>query len=260
EAARKGLLGRFRISWRPYFNHNLNMKINGNVQLPADPLNSYSKLDARVYLYSQATEYDGTHLGRIRVDYMFHKHFSLGLEYVSLGSHNIYGYAGGTGSINMTRDQKMYHANFNYYGKNSARLGLIGLNYEMPGNGGNPSGFRIETGIGLSSLDMNLKQEYYPDPTATLNSPYKRVNLAMQLGLAMDFYPNDLISTGMYANWLYAPASFYGLQENIRLTFYNDDEWPRSPGSTFTRDGILDIQKANFNMGGFSLGFFIRIR
>ncbi|HLP60098.1 MAG TPA: hypothetical protein VK186_14760, partial [Candidatus Deferrimicrobium sp.] len=60
EAARKGLLGRFRISWRPYFNHNRNMKINGNVQLPADPLNSYSKLDARVYLYSQATEHDGT--------------------------------------------------------------------------------------------------------------------------------------------------------------------------------------------------------
>ncbi|HLP46118.1 MAG TPA: hypothetical protein VK469_09235 [Candidatus Kapabacteria bacterium] len=255
EAVRNGLLGRFRISWRPYFNHNLKMDITGNFQLPADPLHSDPQLAARVELYSHATEYDGTHLGRIRVDYMFNKHFSLGLEYVSLGRHNIYGST--TNTLNMTRNQNKYHADFSYDGNNSAQLGLIGLNYDFPGNGGNPSGFRIETGIGLSFLDMNLIEKHYPDWKTTFNRSYKKVNLAMQLGLAIDFYPNDPISTGMYATLLYAPASFPGLKENIHLNFYDDEE-PKYPD--FTRDGILDLPKGKFSMEGFSLGFFIRIR
>ncbi|HLP46120.1 MAG TPA: hypothetical protein VK469_09245, partial [Candidatus Kapabacteria bacterium] len=156
-------------------------------------------------------------------------------------------------------NQKQYHASFYCHGDNSARLGLIGLNYDIPGNGGNPSYFRIETGIGLSFIDMNLKQDDYPDWTPIFNRSYNRVGLAFQLGLSMDFYPNDPVSPGMYATLLYAPASFPGLNENIPLNFY-DDEAPQSSDYAFTRDGILNIPKGNFSMGGFSLGFFIRIR
>jgi hypothetical protein len=75
----------------------------------------------------------------------------------------------------------------------------------------------------------------------------------------MDFYPNDPVSTGMYATFLYAPTSFPGLQENVKLGF-QDYEEPYSPNYVFTRDGVLNIPKGNFSMGGFSLGFFIRIR
>ncbi|HLP46119.1 MAG TPA: hypothetical protein VK469_09240 [Candidatus Kapabacteria bacterium] len=260
KAARNGLLGRFRVSWRPFLNHNINMNITANVQVPADPLNSDPQLNARVYLYSRAIEYNRAHLGKIRVDYMLRNHFSLGIEYVSLGSHKIYERAtGSTGTLKMTRNQKQYHANFYCYGDNSAHLGLIGLNYDIPENWGNPFHLRIETGIGLSFIEMNLKQEYYPGKIVTVNRSCNRVGLAMQLGLSMDFYPNDPISPGMYAALLYAPASFPGLKENLPLYFYEDGVIT-TYGPAFRRDGILDFQKGNFSMGGFSLGFFIRIR
>lgn len=85
------------------------------------------------------------------------------------------------------------------------------------------------------------------------------VNPAFQVGLSVDFYPNDPVSTGMYATFMYAPASFPGLKENISLGFV-DAETPYSSTVEFRRDAVVTVPKANFSMGGFSLGFFIRIR
>jgi hypothetical protein len=257
EASRNGWLGRFRISWRPYFNHKIDMNIPGTVDVPAGPLPSDNQSDGTVYLKSQARRSDGTHLGRIRVDYALRNNFSLGFEYVSLGTHNI---SGGTpGAITMTRDQKDYSATLFLWGENTARVGLIGVNYDIPAPGENSANLRIETGVGLSFIRMDLGNEYYTDWSASFNRSYNMVNPAFQVGLSVDFYPNDPISTGMYASFMYAPASFPGLKENISLGFV-DAETPYSSTVEFRRDAVVTVPKANFSMGGFSLGFFIRIR
>jgi hypothetical protein len=258
EASRNGWLGRFRVSWRPYFNHNIAMNIPGNVDVPAGPLPSDNPLEGTVYLKSQARRSDGTHLGRIRVDYALRNNFSLGFEYVSLGTHNMNG--GTIRDITMTRDQKDYSATLFLWGENTARVGLVGVNYDIPAPGENSANLRIETGIGLSFIRMNLRNGYgYSNWSETFDRSYNMVNPAFQVGVSVDFYPNDPVSTGMYASFMYAPASFPGFKESGGLGFV-DAETPYSPTYAFTRDAVVNIPKSNFSMGGFSLGFFVRIR
>ncbi len=257
EASRNGWLGRFRISWRPYFNHKIYMNIPGNVDVPAGPLPSDKQLDGTVNLSSRTWREDGTHLGRIRVDYTLRTHFSLGFEYVSLGEHSMTGQTKAT--IFMSRDKKDYCGNIFFWGDNTARAGFVGVNYDIPSPGENSANFRIETGIGLSFISMNLRNGYYTDWEASFNRSYNMVNPAFQVGVSVDFYPNDPVSTGMVATYMYAPASFPGFKESGSLGFV-DAEDPYSSTIEFRRDAVVTIPKGNFSMGGFSLGFFIRIR
>lgn len=257
EAPRNGWLGRFQVSWRPYFNHYIYMNIPGTVNIPAGPLSSDKELNGTVDLKSYASRSTGTHLGRIRVDYLLRNNFSLGFEYVSLGKHSMTGQT--KTDIYMSRDEKDYSTYLFFAGDNTARAGLIGLNYEIPTSMENSARFRIETGVGLSFIDMNLRNGYYSHWAATFNKSYNMVNPAFQVGLSVDFYPNDPVSTGMYATYMYAPASFSGFNESGSLGFV-DAETPYAETVQFRRDAVVTVPKANFSMGGFSLGFFIRIR
>jgi hypothetical protein len=257
EASRNGWLGRFRVSWRPYFNHYIYMNIPGTVNIPAGPLSSDKESNGTVNLKSYASRSNGTHLGRIRVDYMLRNNFSLGFEYVSLGKHFMTGRT--QTDIYISRDQKNYSAFLFFAGDNTARAGLIGVNYDIPTSGENSARLRIETGVGLSFIGMNLRNGYYTDWEASFNRSYNMVNPAFQVGVSVDFYPNDPLSTGMYATYMYAPASFPGFKESGSLGFV-DAEDPYSSTIEFRRDAVVTVPKANFSMGGFSLGFFIRIR
>lgn len=257
EASRNGWLGRFRVSWRPYFNHYIYMNIPGTVDVPAGPLPSDKQVNGTVNLKSSAKKSDGTHLGRIRIDYMLRNNFSLGFEYVSLGKHHISGQT--ESDIYMSRDQKDYCTNLFFSGDNTARAALIGVNYDIPTPGENSARLRIETGVGLSFINMNLGNWYYSRWDAIFERSYNMVNPAFQVGLSVDFYPNNPVSTGMYATYMYAPASFPGLKESGSLGFV-DAESPYSETVEFRREAEVTIPKANFSMGGFSLGFFIRIR
>lgn len=257
EASGNGWLGRFRVSWRPYFNHYIYMNIPGTVNIPAGPLSSDKELNGTVNLKSYASRSNGTHLGRIRVDYMLRNNFSLGFEYVSLGKHSMTGRT--QTDIYISRDQKNYSAFLFFAGDNTARAGLIGVNYDIPTSVENSARLRIETGVGLSFIGMNLGNGYYTGWEASFSRSYNMVNPAFQVGVSVDFYPNDPVSTGMYATYMYAPASFPGFKESGSLGFV-DAEYPYSSTIEFRRDAVVTVPKANFSMGGFSLGFFIRIR
>lgn len=249
KASANGWLGRFRISWRPFFNHKVNMNINGNIQVQEGPDPSDKQLKGLVKIMSKTDIDGGTHVGRIRVDYVLHNNFSLGLEFVSLGNHYIRGGA----SITMLQNQKEYSAPFYFYGKNKASVGLVGVDYDIR-LWESLSNLRIETGFGLSFMQIEL---------GTANgsmleryNTYNIVNPAFQASLSLDFYPKSKASTGMYVSFMYAPASFPAIKENYMLNFKENDQEP----TVFTREGMLNIPKSNFSMGGISLGFFLRFR
>jgi hypothetical protein len=86
------------------------------------------------------------------------------------------------------------------------------------------------------------------------------VTPAFQLGFAWEFSPRALLSSGIYGSYLYIPAFFPGLQASGNLDFFPDTEASWSDPPAFMRDVVLNIPKSRIDLGGFSLGVFIRIR
>ncbi len=244
-----GLLGRFRISWRPYIKPRMSQDITGDLKLADDswPGTVHSSANARI------SGDDGNHVSRIRIDYALHNRLSLGFEYIPQEEFKIRV----DGDIHMILDQQDYYY-YNYFGgTHTSNIGLIGVNLEYPVK--DYLGFRIETGIGLSFSRITLRR-YEPAqwPILVVES-YNTVKPAFQLGVSVDICPRDPFSYGIFASFLYSRVSFRGFQSKISAGFISNNNTGTQPAA-FTREVVVSIPRVNFNLGGFTLGFVLRLR
>jgi hypothetical protein len=250
----KGLLGRFRLSWRPFFHPSSPIKIRGECQVAADS----SPLDPQVFNYEfqmKSRKHSlPNRIGRVRLDYVLSNKLSLDFEYVTMGQR----YVGGYPDLELIQDQQSYQANLRITGTYKASAVLLGVN--MGKRYGTPTGFQYELGIGLSFSSMVLR----PGCRGTLCTgpgySFRWVTLALQPGFSWEFSPRARLSTGIYGSYLYIPAFFPGLQVSGSLDFAPDTEARWSDPTVFARDVVLNIPKSRINLGGFSLGAFIRLR
>jgi hypothetical protein len=247
-----GLLGRFRISWRPYIKPRMSQDITGDLKLADDswPGTVHSHADAWI------SGDDGNHVSRIRVDYALHNRLSLGFEYIPQVEYDIRV----EGDIHMILGQQDYYS-YNYFlGSHTSNIGLIGVSCEYPVK--DYLGFRIETGIGLSFSRMTLgRYEPFQWPIPVIAS-YNTVKPAFQFGAAVDICPRDPLSYGIFASFLYSHASFRGIQSKISAGFVSniDNTNTGTQPVVFTREVVVSIPRVDFNMGGFTLGIVLRLR
>jgi hypothetical protein len=250
----KSLLGRFRLSWRPFFHPSSPIKIRGECQVAADS----SPLDPRVFNYEfhmiSRKHSLPNRTGRVRLDYVLRNWLSLGFEYVNMGQR----YVGGSPDLELIHDQQSYRANLGFTGTYKASAVLLEMN--MGKRYGTPAGFRYELGIGLSFSSMTLRSGCRGTLSPGPEHSFRWVTLALQPGFSWEFSPRARLSTGIYGSYLYIPAFFPGLQASGSLDFAPDTEARWSDPTVFTRDVVLNIPKSRINLGGFSLGVFIRLR
>ena len=253
---KNGILGHLRISWRPYFKHSLALDFKGDLGLTGTPLPN-EQVSASSNLTS-SSESDSSHTGRVRIDYAIRDWISVGAEFFSLGE----SFFSGQGSIDITQNQGKYFSTIYLYGHHRAKVALIGVSLGLPGVKDIRRGMRLETGIGLSTTNLDLNSAtYYPRWTPTITQSFTLVKPAFQLGFSMEFLPAESFSTGIYGVYLYAPSTFPGFQANGEVVFFNESQRAtQEPDPVFTRDAEWSIPKSHFNTNGFSLGFFIRIR
>jgi hypothetical protein len=83
---------------------------------------------------------------------------------------------------------------------------------------------------------------------------------AFQVGLTLEPSTDKSISTGMYVSYLYAPTTMSKFSATGTAEFEEDRPYDGERIISFTREATFTAPKGNFNMGGFSLGFLIRIR
>ena len=249
DSYKDGLLGRFRISWRPYIKPRMSQDITGDLRLADNswPGTVHSSAIGRI------SGNDGNHVSRIRVDYALNNKLSLGFEYIPQEEFKIWV----DGDIHMILDQQDYHY-YNYFaGSHTSNIGLIGVNLEYPVK--DYLGFRIETGIGLSFSQMTLRRYdpfQWPIPVA---DSYSTVKPAFQLGVSVDICPRDPFSYGIFASYLYSHVSFRGIQSKISAGFISNNNTGTQPAA-FTRDVVVSIPRVDFNLGGFTFGFVLRLR
>jgi hypothetical protein len=252
----KGLIGRFRLSWRPFFHPSSPIKIKWECQVAADssPLDPQA-FNYEFYLQSRRGSLPNR-IGRVRLDYVLRNWLSLGFEYVTMGQR----YVGGSPNLELIHDQQSYRADLGFSGTYKVSAVLLGVNIGKPGAYGAPAGFQYEVGIGLSFSSMALRSGCRGTLSPGPGHSFRWVTPAFQLGFAWEFSPRALLSSGIYGSYLYIPAFFPGLQASGNLDFFpgTEDRWLYPPA--FTRDVVINIPKSRINLGGFSLGVFIRIR
>jgi len=252
----KGLLGRFQLSWRPFFHPSSPVKIRGECQVAADS----SPLDHRAFnyeFYMKSRKGDlPNRNGRVRLDYDLRNWFSLGFEYVNMGER----YVGGSPYLELLQDQQSYQSHLGFSGTYKASAVLLVANMGKRGVYGGPAGFKFELGIGLSFSRMSLRFGASGTLSPGPGYSFRWVTPALQPGFSWEFFPGARISTGIYGSYLYIPAFFRGLQASGNLIFFPDPEVGQSEPAPITRDVVLNIPKSRIDLGGFSLGAFIRIR
>ncbi len=249
DSYKDGLLGRFRISWRPYIKPRMSRYIMGDLKLADDswPGPVHSHAEARI------SGDDGNHVSRIRVDYALHNRLSLGFEYIPQEEYDIWV----DGDIHMILGQQDYFSYIFFLGSHTSNIGLIGVNYEYLVE--DYLGFRIETGIGLSFSRMTLgRYEPVQWPIPVIAS-YNTVKPAFQVGVSVDICPRDPLSFGIFASFLYSHASFRGIQSKISAEFVDNTKTGTQPAA-FTREVVVSIPGVDYNLGGFTLGFVLRLR
>lgn len=250
-----GLLGRFQLSWRPFFHPSSPIKIKGECQVAADS----SPLDPRAFNYEfhlKSRKGDlPNRTGRVRLDYDLRNWLSLGFEYVNMGQR----YVGGSSDLELIQNQQSYQSHLGFSGTYKASAVLFVANMWECGGYGGPAGFKFELGIGLSFSSMVLKTGCRGTLCTGPGYSFRWVTPALQPGFSWEFSPRARISTGIYGSYLYIPAFFPGLQASGSLVFA-PTEIRSSDHTAFTRDVVLNIPKSRIDLGGFSLGAFIRLR
>ncbi|NIM14618.1 MAG: hypothetical protein GTO45_21595 [Candidatus Aminicenantes bacterium] len=251
-----GLMGRFRLSWRPFFHPSSPVKIKGKCQVAADS----SPLDPQAFNYEfhmHSPSYAvPNRIVRVRLDYVLRHWLSFGFEFVTLGERNVRARP----DLELIQDQQSYISYLSFTGTYKVSAVLLGVNLGESGAWGGPAGARYEVGIGLASSSMALGSHYRGTLSLGDRHSFQWLSPAFQLGVAWEFSPRALLSTGIYASYLYIPAFFPGLQASGNLDFIHDTEGRWSDPPAFKRDAVLNIPKSRIDLGGFSLGVFIRIR
>ena len=248
---KNGLLGRFRFSWKPFYNHDFRYESKMNTELPADitPVDGIKNENS---LFAFDNYNDPEHAVRFRLDYAMNDKLSIGAEYIYLGKHSLF--FSGSGTLPLEGKDRFY--SFYFYGNHSANICLLGPSYQVP-TGSSLIGLRIESGIGASF--SSLKKSIYYEPEFTLKS-FDEINVikpAFQIGITLEPYPNDIISTGIYVSYLYAPSEFSKFHATGTVAFYNNTNYYVPE---FTHDVNFSIPKTTKNIGGLSLGLIVRIR
>ena len=253
---KNGLLGRLRISWRPYSNHELKMNIRGNSGLTGTPLPN-EHVSTTSYL-SSSTRWDSAHTGRVRIDYAMRDWISVGVEYFSLED----SFIDGLGRITITQDQEEYTSSTYFWGHHRATILLFGASFGVPRIQETLRGLRLETGIGLSFTNIQIDNfDYYPQWTPLTTQTFDVVKPAFQIGLSLELYPNESFSSGVYAVYLYAPSTFPGFQATGTASFFGKGQDPsQNAAAAFTREATMNFPKTGINANGFSVGFLVRIR
>ena len=253
-AYKDGLLGRFRILWRPYYYPELGMYWGGNIEMPgSDPLTEQVSTMVELAGYS---EEDEGHLGRVRIDYALRDWISLGVEFFAMGEINLWGWGG----IDITQGGKGYYAGTILRGHHSAKFLLAGATIGFREDQGILRALQFETSVGLSFTGIqfdNAGDE--ADWTPTIKQSFHAVNPAFQVGLSVELYPGETFTSGIYATYLVAPSTFPEFHARGSASFYEANQYT-NPGVVFKRDAELIFPKTTFDVSGFSLGFFVRFR
>ena len=256
----KGILGRFQVSWRPFFYHRVegdNSLTGGSVVVPGDPAigdqGGTGELDNYVNYRDEQP-----HLGSVRLEYAIRDNFLAGLEWVSLGSHS----TGMYGDVKITANQQEYFSDIFFAGQYSANIGLVTGSYQVPVGYNKNIGIKLEAGIGASFANTNMQLNptwgYSNDTSFNSSTAKHQINAAFLGGLCVEFFPSNTISSGIYFQYLHAPIDSPDYNDMDTVDFYLKSGY--NPTKSFSRTGTFNVPSFKLNAGRFSLGYYIRFR
>jgi len=251
ESYKDSILGRLRISWRPYLKKRFDRTQKGEFNLVDNswPGTVESKQISRLSCD------DGMHVSRLRIDYAMNNRLSLGFEYVATGKNDVYS----NGSMHLIQDQEDYYTSNSFGADLTANAFMAGVNYEIPVH--DQIGLRVETGIGLAVSRVKLRRYYPVDSWMELEvDSYRIVRPVFQLGMSLDIAPHDPLSYGIFISYLYSRTAFKGIQSTFDAKFYPEPGSIGSQTAAFTKTVVVDVPGTNFGLGGFTIGFVVRIR
>jgi len=253
-----GWLGRFRVSWRPFFHNYPAFTLKGESALPEEATQfdtGLSKNEMKIYHFK--TKSHPNRIGRVRIEYGLSDRLSVGLEIVSTGDRSMWGYSYPRVSLN----GQPYSAYMHVGGFSEAWAGLLGVSQEVPLLKGVSSPLRGEVGVGLAQTDMSFVPIFGSSwPNDIDKSNFRSITLALQVGASIEFSPSAPLSSGVYISYLYLPASFPGMKASGSLNFYPGNTYYGGGTPSFTQGVDFSIPKSRINMGGLNIGVLIRIR
>jgi hypothetical protein len=252
EDVRIGWLGRFRVSWRPFFHSYPAFALKGASALPEGVTQYDTGLsENEIKIYHSKDRQHPHRIGRMRIEYGLSDRLSVGLEVVSSGDRIMRGYSNPEVSLN----GQPYSSTMGVYGFSKAWAGLLGVSQEVPLLKGIPSPLRGEIGVGLAHTDMTLASDF-----GISYSYFRSVTPALQIGASIEFSPSAALSSGVFISYLYLPASFPGMKAIGSLNFYPGNTFYVSGAPSFKQSVDFSMPKSRINMGGLNIGVLIRIR
>ncbi len=252
----KGLLGRFRILWRPYTKIGKDLDLDDKLILSTTTLPE-EQLVIPKYFNANLGENQGL-LGRIRIDYALREWVSVGVEFCPAGDNDFSGF----GNFRLSNGDKNYNASTIIKGIQSTNIAMLQLNIGLKNATGLLKALRLETGAGLSFSSIKFTEPEYKmnfSPTPTYSG--RSVKPAFEIGLSAELNPNDVFTSGVFLSYLYAPVSIPAMEWNGTAQFHELNLYGGEYSEiSFVRDAQIKLEKISYNTGGFSLGFFMRFR
>lgn len=245
-AGRHDRLRGFRVSLRPYFHPPLPIRLEGGLSLP-DP---YAGL-ATGEVHPRGQEYPNR-MGRARIDYGLRPWIFLGLEYVSLGSHQI----SGDNYPKVVRDGQDYVAGLFTGGRVASSAAFLGASV------GAASGPRIELGAGpaFSSLEDFGPRDGLTWVGDAARSIRLKSSLALELGASWEFSPGEPVSGGVFASYMFLKPTLPATTFNGSLNFYPGTELSTDKPAAFRLASQLAYPSQRIDLSGFNFGVFIRVK
>jgi hypothetical protein len=136
--------------------------------------------------------------------------------------------------------------------KLNVKTAMFGLSLSTPTLEGQPSGLKLEFGMGPAWNNLKIGTKYYTSfdlpPSTTASASW--TSLAYKIGATWEFYPSRPFSLGFYVHYLHIPANIPSMEISIPNVF----DW------NFQQSLPVTVPSQQVNLGGILIGALVRFR